>query len=125
MPESSLSRNIEDSKLTTFKKMAKITLTWNPGKASVEKRIIKLITANLESYEHKIDNCYYFILSDQLYGLRKLDLPSVTSQVNIFWKDECIFKLENGKLIKDPTDDFEIIETYHELIDFYNILRLI
>ena len=105
--------------------MAKITLTWNPGKASVERRIIKLITANLVSYEHKIDNCYYFILSNQLYGHRKIKLPLVTSEVNIFWADECIFKLENGKLIKDPTDDFKIIETYHELIELYDILRLI
>lgn len=105
--------------------MANIILTWNPGKASVERRIIKIVSTNLVSYEHKIDNCFYFILTNQLYGFRKMKLPSVKSEVNITWRDSANFKIENNKLIKDPTTDFEIIESYHELLELYNILKLI
>lgn len=125
MPESLKARNIAEYENTIYINMANITLTWNPGKSSVERRIMKILDSNLVTYEHKVDNCNYFILSNQLYGHRKINLPSVTSQVNIFWKDDCIFKLENGKLIKDPTIDFKIIESYHELLELYNILKLI
>ncbi len=54
-----------------------------------------------------------------------MKLPLVTSEVNIFWKDTADFKILDGILKKDPTNDFEIIESYHELIELYNILKLI
>lgn len=107
--------------------MANITLLRSPGRESVEKRIIKLVHSDLIFYLHKEDDCLYFIVSDMLYGYKQLKLSPVrlSPTVNIFWKDDCIFKVEDGKLIKDPTTDFEIIETYHELIELYDNLRLI
>jgi hypothetical protein len=125
LPESSLSRNIEDSKLTTFKKMSKISLTWNPGKVSIERRINKLIKENLVSYNHKTDNCFYFILFNELYGYRKMKLPLVTTEVNIFWKDDCNFQIDQSNtLIKSPSDDFKIIDSYLELKKLFDLIRL-
>lgn len=103
--------------------MANITLLKSPARASVEKRIIRLLTEN-PLYWHKEDRCNYFILSNQLYGYNNIKLPLVSSQVNIFWKDFSEFEIIDDVLKKDPTYDFKIIETFREKVELYDLIRI-
>ena len=106
--------------------MANITLTWNPGKASVEKQIIKLVHSDLIFYDHKIDGCLYFVVSDMLYGYKQLKLSPVRLSpiIKIFWEDTAGFIIEDGILQKGLSDNFKIIDSYIELKKLYDLIRL-
>lgn len=106
--------------------MANIAILRSPGRESVEKRIIKLVHSDLIFYDHKIDGCLYFVVSDMLYGYKQLKLPpfNLSPTINIFWEDTAGFLIEDGILQKGLSDDFKIIDSYLELKKLYDLIRL-
>ncbi len=106
--------------------MANITLLRSPGRESVEKKLIKLVHSDLIFYDHKIDGCLYFVVSDTLYGYKQLKLSpfKLSPTINIFWEDTAGFLIEAGILQKGLSDDFKIIDSYLELKKLYDLIRL-
>lgn len=106
--------------------MANITLLRSPGKESVEKKLIKLIHSDLIFYNHKIDGCLYFVVSDMLYGFKQLKLSPfrLSPIIKIFWEDTAGFIIEEGILQKGLSDDFKIIDSYIDLKKLYDLIRL-
>lgn len=105
------------------KSVPKVSL---PGGISpiLENRLLELIFKKKVYYNHPIDKCVYFIISNQLFGYQEIKFQHpINAKTKLFWKDDAKYTIEDGILIKDNTASFIILDNDDDLIRLFEELK--